>query len=269
VYVKTIANVGLGQVQGVYSGPEGELWRLIMGHQIHLGGMESSQDLANRAQIQKGSSGVDFCCCIGGGMRFLVRFRDVAQMTGVDATRKVVEDGRRLCTEEGLADRITFVEGDVTASGLPSASADFVWGEDAWCYVEHKEKMIAEAARIVRPGGVIAFTDWVEGPTGMSQAEAVRFLSFMKFPNISDIGCYSRMLGAHGCTVLEAHDTGRFAPCVDLYLNMLQRQLTYDALRIIGFNEQLLGQLGAELSFTQEMAWTGKIVQGLFVARKN
>jgi hypothetical protein len=129
--------------------------------------------------------------------------------------------------------------------------------------------VIAEAARIVRPGGVIAFTDWVEGPKGMSQSEASRFLSFMKFPNISDIGCYSRTLGAYGCKVLEAHDTGRFAPCVDLYINMLQRQLTYDALRIIGFNQQLLESLGAELSFTQELAWTGKIVQGLFVARKN
>jgi tRNA1(Val) A37 N6-methylase TrmN6 len=106
--MKTIPNVGLGQVQSVYSGPEGELWRLIMGQQVHLGGLESSLDLANRAQIRKGASGVDFCCCIGAGMRFLTRFRGVAHMTGVDATSKMIQDGRRLCAEEGLADRITF-----------------------------------------------------------------------------------------------------------------------------------------------------------------
>jgi SAM-dependent methyltransferase len=31
------------------------------------------------------------------------------------------------------------------------------WSEDAWCYVADKPKLIAEAVRMVRPGGVIAF----------------------------------------------------------------------------------------------------------------
>jgi SAM-dependent methyltransferase len=55
--------------------------------------------------------------------------------------------------------------------------ADFIWGEDAWCYVTDKPKLIAEAERLVRGGGVIAFADWVEGPTGLSMGEAQRFLS--------------------------------------------------------------------------------------------
>jgi SAM-dependent methyltransferase len=245
------------------------LWRLIMGQQVHLGGLVSSQDLANRADIKPGSSGVDLCCCNGGGMRFLVRFRGVGHMTGVDATPQVIAQGRQLCAAEGQAERITFVESDVTASGLASASADFVWGEDAWCYVEDKAKLLAEAVRIVRRGGVIAFTDWVEGPKGMSAAEVERFLKFMKFPSMQDIGGYAEALRRNGCTVLAAEDTGRFAPCVDLYLNMLQRQLTYDALRIIGFDQALMQALGGELAFTQELARTGKIAQGVFVARKD
>ena len=60
----------------------------------------------------------------------------------------------------------TFVLADVCASGLPAATADFVWGEDAWCYVVDKPRLVAEAARLVKPGGTIAFTDWVEGPAG-------------------------------------------------------------------------------------------------------
>jgi SAM-dependent methyltransferase len=147
-------------VKAVYSGPEGDLWELIMGQQIHIGGFESSMDLAERAVVGAGMRGVDLCCCNGAGMRFLVRFRGVASMTGVDATPAVVERGRRLCEEEGLADRIRIVHADACRSGLPDASADFVWGEDAWCYVADKDRLVAEAARIVRPGGVIAFTDW-------------------------------------------------------------------------------------------------------------
>ena len=169
-------------------------------------------------------------------MRFLVRFCNVAAMRGVDATPKVVERGQQRCQAAGLDKKISFTLGNVCASELPSASADFVWGEDAWCYVVDKTKLIAEAARLVRPGGLIAFTDWIEGPAGLSQQEAERFLAFMKFPNIQDLKGYRDLLTANGCQAQVAEDTGRFAPYVDLYLDMLNKQLTYDALRIIGFD---------------------------------
>jgi SAM-dependent methyltransferase len=266
--MKTIESIGLSDVQAVYSGPEGDLWELIMGEQIHIGGFASSMDLADKAGIGRGGVGVDLCCCNGAGMRFLVRFRDVARMRGVDATEKVVQRGRRRCEQEGLSDKIEFTVADVCDSGSADASADFVWGEDAWCYVVDKGKLISEAARIVKPGGVIAFTDWVEGETGLSDAEAERFLKFMKFPNVQTIEGYRDLLDANGCQAVTAEDTRRFGPYVDLYLNMLNMQLTYDALKIIGFDMELMESLGKEMVFMQELAHAGKIAQGLFVAGK-
>ena len=267
--MKALKNIGLENVQAVYGGPEGDLWELVMGEQIHIGGFQSSMDLAKRAAIGAGLQGIDLCCCSGAGMRFLVKFCGVASMRGVDATAKVVERGRPRCQALGLDKQITFTLADVCASGLPSASADFVWGEDAWCYVVDKPKLIAEAARLVKPGGLIAFTDWVEGPAGLSQPEADRFLAFMKFPNIQDLHGYQDLLAANGCQVQVAEDTGRFAPYVDLYLDMLNKQLTYDALRIIGFDLPLMQALGAEMVFMQQLAHAGKIAQGIFVAMKN
>jgi len=35
--MKSVADVGLRNVQAVYSGPEGDLWELIMGQQVHIG----------------------------------------------------------------------------------------------------------------------------------------------------------------------------------------------------------------------------------------
>jgi SAM-dependent methyltransferase len=239
-----------------------------MGEQIHIGGFKSSMDLAERAGIGAGQRGVDLCCCNGAGMRFLVRFRDVASMIGVDATTTVVERGRARCAEEGLADRIEFKLADVCASGLPDGQADFVWGEDAWCYVVDKERLIVEAARLVKPGGTIAFTDWIEGPTSLSDEEAERFMTFMKFPSVQDVGGYSDLLAANRCELLVAETTGRFAPYVDLYLSMLNMQLTYDALKIIGFDTDLMGQLAGEMQFMQRLAHEGKVAQGIFVARK-
>ena len=239
-----------------------------MGEQIHIGGFASSMDLAEKAGIGSGTSGVDLCCCNGAGMRFLVRFRDVTRMRGVEATETVVEQGRRRCEQEGLSDKIELTLADACDSGFADASADFVWGEDAWCYVVDKEKLISEAARIVKPGGTIAFTDWIEAKAGLTDAEADRFLSFMKFPNVQNVEGYSNLLAANDCDPVTAEDTGRFAPHVDLYLNMLNMQLTYDALKIIGFNTELMQAMGAEMAFMQELAHAGKIAQGRFVARK-
>ncbi len=266
--MKQVTNIGLTEVQRVYSGVEGELWGLIMGQQIHIGGFRSSLDLAQRASIQPGWSGIDLCCCHGAGMRFLLRFFQVASMHGVDATAAVIQQGQQRCQAEGLSDQIEFTMADACQTGLPDGSFDFVWGEDAWCYVVDKRQLIAEAARLVKPGGIIAFTDWIEGSQPLTEDEAVRLLRFMKFPSIQDLQGYTELLSEHGCEVLVAEDTGRFAPHVDLYLNMLNMQLTYDALQILDFDNVGLKAMADEMVGLQQLAHAGKIAQGIFVARR-
>ena len=266
--MRKIEGVHLADVQAVYSGPEGELWELIMGEQIHIGGFASSTDLASKADIGAGTQGVDLCCCNGGGMRFLVKMRQVARMTGVDATPAVIARGRARNEKLGLAARIDFVQADVCSTGLPPGGADFVWGEDAWCYVEDKAALAREAARLVRPGGTVAFTDWVEGETALTAQESERLLKFMKFPTMASLKDWPALLSAAGLQTQRSENTGRFAPCVDLYLDMIQKQFTFDALRIIGFDRNMLEMLAGEMAFMQQLAHAGKIVQGLFVARK-
>jgi sarcosine/dimethylglycine N-methyltransferase len=266
--VKSITGVGLNEVVSVYSGTQGDFMQLIFGQQLHIGGMKASIDLAERAGISAGSSGIDLCCCNGAGMRFLVRSRNVASMLGVDATQAVVERGRRLTREEGLDDKIRFINADACQSALPSPSADFVWSEDAWCYVADKPRLIAEAARMVRPGGIIAFTDWVEGPAGLTESEAQRFLGMMTFANVEDIGGYVSLLTANGCDVRVAEDTGRFASHFELYLKMIEMQLTYDVLRTVAFRTELMETLVDGFRFLGELARAGKIAQARFVARR-
>ena len=265
--MKAVEGIGLSDVNAVYDGAEGDLWELIMGEQIHIGGFKSSVDLAERAGIGAGQRGVDLCCCSGAGMRFLVHVRDVASMTGIDATRTVVERGRQRCKDEGVTDRIEFELTDSCATGLPAGKADFIWGEDAWCYVEEKPKLIAEAVRLAKPGGTIAFTDWLEGPAGLTDEEAEHLLRFMKFPTLNSIHDYRSLLEKNGCEVLEAEDTGRFAPYMDLYLNMIDMQLTFDAAKILGFQFEVMGALAGDMAFLQSLAHAGKVAQGRFIAR--
>lgn len=256
------------KVVEVYSGPEYDLWKLIMGEQIHIGGFKSSMMLADAAEIGAGTHGIDLCCCLGAGMRFLTRFRSVGSMMGVDATQHVIDDGMKENRAEGLQEKISFTLADATETGLESDSVDFIWGEDAWCYVDDKAALIAEAARLVKSGGTIAFTDWIEGPVAMTEEERTRFNTFMKFPNMQSIEGYTTLMEENACEVLVAENTEMYAPCIDLYLQMLDMQLSYDALKVIGFKGELMEVMAGEMMFMQTMAHENKVIQGRFVAKK-
>ena len=262
--------ITLRDVQAVYSGPEGELWELVMGQQIHIGGFRSSMELAEKAGVGPGMTGVDLCCCNGRRDAFS---RPLPQRgvgcSGVDATETVIERGRHRCDAEGLADRIDFTLADVCQTGLPDAVRGFRLGRGRLVLRGRQEAADRRSRPAVEAAAAsIAFTDWVDGRTPSADGEADRYHRFMKFPNTLDIDGYAALLADSGCEVLVAEDTGRFAPHVDLYLNMLNMQLTYDALRIIGFDFALMESLGAEMNFLRDLAHAGKIAQGQFIARK-
>ena len=72
--MKKLEHITLKSVQDVYSGPEGILWELIMGEQIHVGGFKSSMELATSAGIKEGWYGIDLCSAVGAGCRFPVSY---------------------------------------------------------------------------------------------------------------------------------------------------------------------------------------------------
>jgi SAM-dependent methyltransferase len=157
----------------------------------------------------------------------------------------------------------------VTELTLPDKSFDFVWGEDAWCYVDDKDRLISEAARVLKPGGILAFTDWVEGPQGLSNEEAKRINTFMKFPYMESQKGYESLIEKQGLTLLESTDlTEEYAEYVDFYIRMLVDQLRFDALNIIGWNMELFEAMGNEMAFMAEKAHEGKMGRARFIARR-
>lgn len=261
-------NVTLKDVQNVYDGAEGVLWELIMGEQIHVGGFMSSMTLAEKAGIKAGQSGLDLCSALGGGCRFLVDNFKV-RMCGVDATETMIRKSNERAAAGGYSERIEFKLGDVTDTPYPDDHFDFVWGEDAWCYVLDKGKLICEAVRVLKPGGTLAFTDWIEGSAGLSDPEADRINAFMKFPYMESVAGYRHLIEQAGMEIITCEElTAEFAEFVDLYLNMLSRQLTFDALKIIGNDMDLFRAMGGEMGFMKEAASAGKMGRGRFIARK-
>jgi hypothetical protein len=107
----------------------------------------------------------------------------------------------------------------------------------------------------------------MEGPAGLGPADAGRFLRFMKFPSLASLEDYTGWLTRQGCAVMTRADTGRFPAYMPLYLDMVERQLTYDALKVIGFNAPAADALLGEMRFMRTLADQGRIIQGLIIAR--
>src|SRR5215469_228024 len=87
--------------------------------QDHYGGLAANDALANAAQIVIGSKVVDLCAGLGGPARYLAH-RYGAIVTGIELTPARVAGAAELTRRVGLSDKVTVIEGDVTALPLQS-----------------------------------------------------------------------------------------------------------------------------------------------------
>ena len=128
--------------------------------QDHYGGTAANDALAKCAHIGSGTKVVDLCAGLGGPARYLAH-RYGAFVTGVELTPARVAGAAELTQRVGLSGQVQVVEGNVTALPLPDASQDAVVSQEALFHVPDLARALSEAHRVLRPGGRIAFTDWI------------------------------------------------------------------------------------------------------------
>jgi SAM-dependent methyltransferase len=84
------------------------------------------------------------------------------RIVGLDESPEMLEAARARIAREGLADRVEVREGDAVRLAFPAGAFDFVTAVQVYLYVPDVEGALAEAARVLRPGGRLAVvdTDW-------------------------------------------------------------------------------------------------------------
>ncbi len=85
----------------------------------------------------------------------IVRRFPSAQITGVDLTPAMLEIGRRKAAAAGCAARVDLVEGNAQALPFADAAFDAVTCAFGFRNFPDKERALAEAARVLRPGGTL------------------------------------------------------------------------------------------------------------------
>jgi SAM-dependent methyltransferase len=98
--------------------------------------------------------------CGHGGPGLWVANRTGADLIGIDLSSAGVALAAEHAQKLGLGKRTRFQVGDLTSTGLPDASCDAVMSLDVLLFVPDKAAAVREFARILRAGGILAFTTW-------------------------------------------------------------------------------------------------------------
>lgn len=171
--------------------------------QDHYGGFEATDTLAAVGDIRAEHAVLDVCCGLGGPARWLAH-RIGCKVTGLDLTQSRVDSAHRLTERVGLSHLVDFVQGDATVMPLPDTRFDRVYGQEAWVHIPDKAALLAQCRRVLKPDGVLAFTDIVSCAP-LTAAEARGMAENMQFPAIVTAQHYLDLLAASGF-VLERYD---------------------------------------------------------------
>ncbi len=115
--------------------------------------------IAQALDLGPGRRFVDLGCGEGGLSLWVARATG-ATVLGIDASGLAVELAVAEAQRLGLAQQAEFRLADAMDSGLPSACLDGAMSTDMLQLLPNPAAGVAEAARLLRPGGVFAFTTW-------------------------------------------------------------------------------------------------------------
>lgn len=260
-------NFSVWDVSEVYAGPGGKLWELLMGEQIHVGGAEQTDILAKKVGLNKKNDLylLDICSALGGPARQLAE-KYGTKVLGLDITPEMMEEAIKRTKGKPYADKIEYRLGSALDIPAKANTFDVVWGQDAWCYIRDKPRLIEEVNRVLKSGGVLGFTDWIWGSIEAPGSVADYLMEFMVFPDLQTLNGYEMLIKKVGMKLTEKNDLGDdFANHMDVYISILQKNKENI---ISGFGEELYGEAEKGVLAWQKATHNKWVSRGLWIAKK-
>ena len=132
---------------------------------LHTGGAATTRDQAERITLTPESRVLDIGCGTGGPARYLAHSYG-CRVDGIDLTPELVEAGQVLTKRCGLDDRVTLQQGDALDLPFPDETFDVVWCQNVTMNIADKSGFLANAYRVLKPGGLFSSTEFSLGPGG-------------------------------------------------------------------------------------------------------
>jgi sarcosine/dimethylglycine N-methyltransferase len=172
--------------------------------------LRAKRRMAEAASLAPGKRVIEVACGFGSTARYLAHHHGVSVMA-TNIAEVQLEIGRAITAAEGLTDKVEFAFGDYHELGFAEASFDCWWCQEALLYAVDRRRVMIEAARVVRPGGRIVFSDLLLART-MDPAERARLTAELKATDIWWFSDWDRLLAEMQLEVVERHDWSAHTP---------------------------------------------------------
>lgn len=184
------------------------------GEDIHIGWYENQDEPisdASRRTVQRmgdrvaealtaDSKVLDLGAGYGGAARYLAD-RFGCHVTALNLSEAENARNRELSSQRGLDSLVEVVDGSFEDIPAEDASFDLVWSQDAILHSGDRPRVIAEVARVLKPGGQFVFTDPMQSnecPEGVLDP----ILSRIHLQNLGSPNFYQTECGKHGITLV-------------------------------------------------------------------
>jgi sarcosine/dimethylglycine N-methyltransferase len=172
--------------------------------QDHYGGTAATDRLMAEAGVRAEDVVLDVCSGMGGPARYLA-WKTGCEVTGLDLTASRVAGAIELTRVAGLSDSVRFVHGN--ALDMPFANGAFTLAiaQEAFAHIPDKPRLLAECARVLRPGGRLVFSD-IMHRGNLSLHDAQQLSEGMTFSEIETLEGYAEQLSSRGMEVVRLLD---------------------------------------------------------------
>lgn len=184
------------------------------GEDIHIGLYEGGDEpiaVASRRSVERmadrlpalgaESRILDIGSGYGGASRYLAD-RFGCRVVALNLSEKENARNRLMCEAAGLDSQVAIVDGSFEDIPLADASVDAVWSQDAILHSGRRERVIAEVARVLKPGGHFLFTDPMESGR-CAHADLEPVLARIHLETLGSPEFYTKAAAANGLRLVE------------------------------------------------------------------
>ncbi|HLZ93496.1 MAG TPA: class I SAM-dependent methyltransferase [Candidatus Acidoferrum sp.] len=249
-------------------------YRSLWGEHLHHGywirGDESKEKaqlqliehLAQMANVKRGSDILDIGCGFGATSLYLARHY-AATVTGITISPVQVQMAISAAAREQLD--VQFLLMDAETMDFQK-QFDLLWAVESISHFERHEQFFASAAKLLKPGGIFAITDWFQ-KKNLTRAETKEFIDPIHKGMLVELRImddYERFLTSNGLRIMHREILNEnCAKTWDLCLDIIKDQAFWTLAAKYGV--EFVSYLKAFRAMRAGFA-SGNLVYGLFVA---
>jgi sarcosine/dimethylglycine N-methyltransferase len=248
------------------------------GEDIHIGLYRSDNEpiaaasrrtVARMAELlgplDSGHRVLDLGAGYGGSMRYLAG-QTGCHCVALNLSEVENERNRQMNRTQNLEKLIDVVDGDFTNLPYDDESFDVVWSQDAILHSGDRERVCAEAVRVLKPGGRLVFTDPMQAddaPTDQLQPIYDR----IHLDSLGSPGFYRQVLARLGLDEVQFDDHSEQLPS---HYARVRQELVANADELLtrGVSRDYIERMKTGLQQWVDGGHKGYLTWGIFLFRK-